>query len=48
MVVIRADRELRHGVVAQLLDCVVQSGLTAVLASRASAPQLFAVLCHRG
>ena len=39
-VVIRADRELRHGVVAQILDCVVQNGLSAVLASRASAPQL--------
>jgi len=40
VVVIRADRELRHGVVAQILDCVVQNGLSAVLASRASAPQL--------
>jgi len=39
-VVIRADRELRHGVVAQILDCVVQNGLSAVLATRASSPQL--------
>ncbi len=37
VVVIRADRELRHGVVAQLLDCVVQNGLSAVLASRSGA-----------
>ena len=33
-VVIRADRELRHGVVTQLLDVVVQNGLSAVLASK--------------
>ena len=36
-VVIRADRELRHGVVAQLLDAVVQNGLSAVLASKSEA-----------
>jgi biopolymer transport protein ExbD len=33
-VVIRADRELRHGLVTQLLDVVVQNGLSAVLASK--------------
>jgi len=38
VVVVRADRELRHGVVAQLLDAVVQNGLSAVLASRSSEP----------
>ena len=36
VVVIRADRELRHGVVAQILDAVVQNGLSAVLASRSA------------
>ena len=36
-VVIRADRELRHGVVTQLLDVVVQNGLSAVLASKSEA-----------
>ena len=39
VVVIRADRDLRHGVVAQLLDCVVQNGLSAVLASRSGDSQ---------
>ena len=33
-VIIRADRDLRHGVVAQILDVVVQNGLSAVLTSR--------------
>jgi biopolymer transport protein ExbD len=36
VVVVRADRELRHGVVAQILDAIVQNGLSAVLASRSA------------